>query len=412
MTQKSGIFIVPRASTSWRGNEAGWITTAGWASASEETWGDAMVATTDGVFSARETMSFPRGVNKSVPNSKNGNPLRKLVPEIFITAYKDLKLKKSKPKVWPIEKEEYWKDKDIKLVWERHDLFSGPGSRLANKLKVPLVISVEALAVWEAKKWGVNRPFWGKWLEENVEAKSLKAADLVCCVSQEVKNKVVAMGVEEKKVIVTPNRVDSTLFHPAIDGAGIADRYNLRNKKVIGWTGSFRGFHALDHVVNAFEIVHKKHPDTVLMLVGDGLEFEKIKGIVHSKNLQDYVIMTGKRDFIEVPSYIVNFDVSVVSARSAEGFHYSPLKLREYLAVGKAVIAPKAGDLPQIFNEGEDLLFYEAGNYHDLSNQILKILEDKKIRNKLVTNAKQWLREEGAWTHELKKVCEILHISS
>ncbi len=49
---------------------------------------------------------------------------------------------------------------------------------------------MEALAVWEAEKWGVKRPFWGKWLENNFEAKALKESDLVCCVSSELKEKV------------------------------------------------------------------------------------------------------------------------------------------------------------------------------------------------------------------------------
>jgi glycosyltransferase involved in cell wall biosynthesis len=411
MSHKSGIFIVPRSSTAWKGNEAGWITTAGWASASEQIWGDSIIATTDGIFTSKEAMTFPRIKEGKPSQSKASLPLRKFVPEFFITAFKDVMLKKSKPSIWPIENENNLKGKDFQLVWERHDLFPGPGKRLASKFKVPFVISVEALSVWEAKKWGVNRPIWGKWLERNVEAKSLKAADLVCCVSQEVKDKVISMGVEESRVIVTPNRVNSSLFHPSVDGSAIAEKYNLQGKKVIGWTGSFRGFHAIDHVVNAFELVHNEHPDTILMLVGDGLEFDKIKAMVLEKKLEAAVIMTGKKDFIEIPKYVANFDVSLVSARSAEGFHYSPLKLREYLALGKAVIAPNAGDLAEIFSDGEDLLLYEAGNYHSLAQEILKILEDAPLHNKLKKNAISWFENEGSWSHELKKVCDLLNIS-
>jgi len=409
---KTAIFIVPRSSYDWKGNEAGWITTAGWAGAGKDLWGGAVVATTDGVFQPEEAMLFPRNKENSELKKKAFiSRIRKLVPEVIITAYKDWKLKRIKPDVWPIEEDNIFSEQEVKLIWERHDLFSGPGKKLALKLNVPLVTSVEALAVWEAQKWGVHRPIWGNWLEKNIEAKALKNSDLVCCVSQEVKDKVVSMGIPERKVIITPNRVDSTLFNPTINGGKIKNQYKLHNKTVIGWTGSFRSFHALDNVVSAFKRVHIKYPSTVLMLVGDGLEFKKIKTLVEKLHLQDSVIMPGRKKFNEVPQYVANFDIAVVSARSAEGFHYSPLKLREYMAAGKAVVAPKAGDLGDIFRDGEDLLLYEAGNSQNLGDKILQLLENEDLCNTLTSNARFWFDREGSWIHELKRVCDLLKIS-
>lgn len=67
---KCGIFIVPRSSFEWKGNEAGWITTAGWAAAGQQLWGEAVVTTTDGVFSPQKAMLFPQ-VSKKGPRSRN-----------------------------------------------------------------------------------------------------------------------------------------------------------------------------------------------------------------------------------------------------------------------------------------------------------------------------------------------------
>lgn len=407
---KCGIFIVPRSSFEWKGNEAGWITTAGWAAAGQELWGEALVTTTDGVFSPQNAMLFPQISEKRGKRNKF-RALRNLIPEVAITALKDFHLSRSKPKEWPIEQNGVLKDKEVKVIWQRHDLFSGPGRKLADKLGVPLVTSVEALAVWEARKWGVKRPVWGRFLEEQVEAKALLQSDLICCVSQEVKDKVVSLGIAEDKVIITPNRVDSTLFHPNIDGSQVEEQYNLKDKIVLGWTGSFRGFHALDNVISAFDMIHRKHPQTVLMLVGDGLEFQPVKEMVAQRDLTQVVIMTGRKKFNEIPDYVATFDISMVSARSAEGFHYSPLKLREYMAAGKPVVAPYAGDLPDIFTDGKDLLLYEAGNPRSLAEKILTLIEDPEKHRELSDNAKQWFETEGAWVHELKKVCDILKIT-
>lgn len=408
----TSIFIVPRGSSEWKGNEAGWITASGWAAAGEELWGNAVVTTTDGVFKPSQSRLFPKlKENKSTSSSGSSKKnVRKIVPEVLITAYKDWKLKNSKPTVWPIEDNDILKGKNIKLVWERHDLFSGPGRKLADKYKVPLVTSVEALAVWEARKWGVKRPFWGKWLENNFEAKALKKSDLVCCVSSELREKVLSLGINPNKVIVTPNRVDSTLFNPDVKGEEIFLKYNLSGKKVIGWIGSFRDFHGIDHIVKAFSLIEKKFPDAILMLIGDGSQMLEIKNLIQSKNLESKVILTGKQKFTDIPQFVSNFDIAIVSARSAEGFHYSPLKLREYKAIGKAVIAPHAGELPKLFKDREDLLLYDTGNIKDLAHKIEELLIDRALKTKLEENSINWFKKEGAWVHELKRVCDILKI--
>jgi len=408
----TSIFIIPRASTEWKGNEAGWITASGWAAAGKELWGDALVATTDGVFKPSESRLFPRSKGKKTDSSSGSSNknIRKIIPEFIITAYKDWKLKNSKPAIWPIEVNDVLKGKNVKMVWQRHDLFSGPGRKLADKYKVPLITSVEALSVWEAEKWGVKRPIWGKWLESNFEAKALKESDLVCCVSSELKVKVLSLGVNPSKVIVTPNRVDSSLFHPSVRGIEISEKYNLSGKKVIGWIGSFRDFHGIDHIVEAFNLIEKKFPDVILMLIGDGNQMEEIKNLIHSENLNNRVVLTGKQKFTDIPQFVSNFDIAIVSARSSKGFHYSPLKLREYKATGKAVIAPRAGELPKLFIDGEDLLLYDTGNIENLAKNMEELLTNNSLRTKLEENSIKWFEREGAWIHELKRVCDILGI--
>lgn len=409
--KRTSIFIVPRASTAWRGNEAGWITASGWAAAGQQLWGEALVGTADGVFTPQESMVFPRGSNEGKPTSGKISFVRKFIPEFLITAFKDWELKTSKPKVWPIENEKLVSGKQVMMVWERHDLFPGPGRKLADKFGVPFIISVEAPVIWESRKWGVKRPVWGRWLENHFEAKSLRSADLVSCVSEEVKKRVLELGVPQEKVIVSPNRVDSTIFYPGVNGDEVALKYNLHNKRVIGWTGSFRGFHGLDSVLLAFKKVHDKFTDAVLVLVGDGQVMEKTKRMVGELKLDQAVIFPGRQPFTRIPQFVANFHVALVSAASAEGFHYSPLKLREYLATGCPVIAPRAGNLPTLFKDGVDLLFYDTGNANDLAEKMIRLLGDSILHQSLAEQSKALFEKEGTWVHELKNVVEILTIN-
>lgn len=54
--------------------------------------------------------------------------------------------------------------------------------------------------------------------------------------------------------------------------------------------------------------------------------------------------------------------MAFVSARTLKGFHYSPLKLREYLAAGKQAFAPNAGEIPSLFKDELHLKLFEPGD--------------------------------------------------
>jgi glycosyltransferase involved in cell wall biosynthesis len=161
----------------------------------------------------------------------------------------------------------------------------------------------------------------------------------------------------------------------------------------------------------AFQAVHQSHPETVLMLIGEGMEFERIRKLAIELNLTNSVILPGRQSFTSIPNFLATFTIALVSAGSAEGFHYSPLKLREYLATGKAVVAPKAGDLPSLFRHGEDVLLYDAGSVDDLATKMRLLLENHELRIAMEGNAKALFERDGTWVHELKRVCDKLNIN-
>lgn len=389
---------MPRDSKAWAGSEALWITAAGFASAAEHIFGSAVVSTRDLIARPQEVRNFPLNKPESFQSpTKSKYPF---VPLILKTLLKDVLLYKSKPTSWPFENK---LTSELKFVWEQHDLFSGVGYHIARKYDVPYMVYVHGPAVWEARKWGVKRPVWGSFLEKR-EADNLKRADIVGCVSEEVAGQLQKMGVEKSKIKVIPMLVDTTLFTPKAKDSSIIGRYNLEDKIVIGWTGSFRSFHGLDKVISAFKDISKQREDAVLMLVGDGQLKADIQNLVEELNLEDKVIFTGSQKFTDIPDFLSTFDIALVSANSSKGFHYSPLKLREYLACQKATIVPHAGDLPDQFKDEEEVLFYDVDKEDGLFKALQQIMEDKSLRIRLENNGYQKVIKSGTWYSELKRI--------
>lgn len=396
---------MPRTSKAWYGAEALWITVAGWSAAAKRKWGEAWVLMRDRTATPAEVLDYP------LPDVHHGKLSRQLrvnsLPLFIKTVAKDLLLW-WQSRLWRLSEDQPWYRSSVRFVWEQHDLFPGPGRALADKLGVPLIKYVHAPQVWEAAKWGVKRSVWGWFLERWVETPALKKADVVACVSQQVADKLMHMGVPKHKIVLSPMAVDPHLFYATSALNTLREKLNLDKKIVIGWTGSFRSFHGLDLLVKAFQMVHAKYPEAVLLLVGDGFERKPTEALVQELDLDEYVIFTGRQPFSKIPDYVSLFDIAVVSARSADGFHYSPLKLREYLVAGKAVLAPRAGEMPVMFKAGIHLNLYEAGNLPALAAALEELCEKPDLRHGMAQAGKQFALAASTWDYELDKVMDHL----
>lgn len=399
--KNSAIFIMPRSSKAWVGAEAVWITVAGWSASAKRRFKNVWVITSDRIAQPEEVIHYPL-VNKSAYAVKKPI-LFKWIPVFIKIFVKDVLLWRQSKK-WSIIHQKPWTNEQVAFIWEQHDLFPGPGRKLASELNIPLVTYVHAPVVWEAAKWGVNRYFWGWFLEKFVEARSLGQSDVVACVSNEVAEKLAKMGVDKNKILVSPMAVDPYLFGAYNGNIELRKRLGLENKIVIGWTGSFRSFHGLDLVVKAFDKVHHMVPESRLLLVGDGFERDSMENLVKELTLTDSVIFAGRQSFAKIPAYVSIFDIALVSARSAAGFHYSPLKLREYLAGGKPVLAPRAGEIPQMFTDNFHLKLYEAGDVEELISKLSELINNPEMAQSLAAQGKRYALESSTWDHELDKL--------
>jgi glycosyltransferase involved in cell wall biosynthesis len=398
---KISLFIMPRSSKAWRGSEALWITVAGWAAAAERKYGKAYILTTDRIAAPKEVLKYPLG--KAPKISKSGSKkFRSFLPTILITLLKDLLLWKSSMNSNHFDYVLPDLENGVSLVWEQHDFFPGIGYKLAKKHNVPFIIYVHAPQVWEAAKWGVKRPVWGKLLEK-METRSLKRADIVACVSQQVAQKLKEMGIHENKIMVSPMAVDAHLFSKA-NSRHIIEEYDLKDKFVIGWTGSFRSFHGLDILLQVFKKVHDSINSSRLVLVGDGFEMENTMKLANDLGVKDAVIFTGRKSFTEIPDYVDAFDLAIVSARRASDFHYSPLKLREYLGAGKATLAPNAGEIPKMFQDDLHLKLYNVGDIEGTARKIIELYNEQEKRDYIAIKGKEYILKNGTWDVELEKL--------
>jgi glycosyltransferase involved in cell wall biosynthesis len=211
---------------------------------------------------------------------------------------------------------------------------------------------------------------------------------------------------------VVPTAVDADRFSPEVDGSAVRHSLGLENRFVIGWVGSFRRFHGIDLAVDALARLQSAIPEAALMLVGDGFERAAIEEHASRLGLADSVRFVGQVGNQSLPTFVRAFDAAVLTAREGQSFHYSPLKLREYMASGLAVVAPRIGEMARISEDGKDSLLYPPGDVDALARALEMIASDRPMANRLGDAARSFALNGSTWDNRLDQVCDALAAKS
>lgn len=349
-----------------------WVTIASWAKAMERRWGVAEVLAGSRTLTAEavEQQAFGRSMSGGPPG-RRGALLRhaETLAKDFRAAGAAGQMRRHLAS---------WSRSQTIVVWQHHDLFQNAGIVLARRMGVPVILFVDAPQVWEARKWGVTRPGWGPALERWAEVPQLRSADLVACVSDEVAEAVQRIGAPRERIMVTPCAAPSGWAQMAKAEASAA--LGLERRAVVGWVGTFRRFHHVDGLVLAASMVSKTMPDLTLLLVGDGPERPSSHDLAEELHVPSF--FPGSVGHAQVPLFLAAMDVAVIPS-GPEAFHYSPLKLKEFLAAGIAVVAPEVGEMARELTDGVDARLYPPGDVPAMARAIEDLLRDSSLRARI-----------------------------
>jgi glycosyltransferase involved in cell wall biosynthesis len=161
----------------------------------------------------------------------------------------------------------------------------------------------------------------------------------------------------------------------------------------IGWVGGFRPFHGLELLPAFADELHAVVPRAVLYLVGTGPLRRQVEGWMADR---PWVRVVGAVPHHDVPRWIRSFDVAILAAGS-QRFHYSPLKLYEYLACGAAVVAPDVGDIGREVANGHEAVLVPAGDPAAMVRAVRSLVDDPGLRRQLSQAAREKAVSAFSW---------------
>jgi glycosyltransferase involved in cell wall biosynthesis len=166
----------------------------------------------------------------------------------------------------------------------------------------------------------------------------------------------------------------------------------------------------LDLLIRAFGRTVQSHPLARLVLVGDGPMRDQMIETAVNHNIVEKVIFTGMIPHEEVASLLQLADVAVLSPRVNEAaLAQSPLKLFEYMAAGKAIVAPAMPNVAAIINDQENGLLVAPDSEAELAQALSRLLADGEMRQQLGQTAQAQALSRHSWETAVTAIEAILY---
>ncbi|MBN1546073.1 MAG: glycosyltransferase family 4 protein [Syntrophaceae bacterium] len=290
------------------------------------------------------------------------------------------------------------------FIYERYSLFGFATTLISRLFSIPLIMEVNDATVIER-----TRPLVLKTLATLIEHAVFSRSKKVITISLSFKNLLVhAHQLPADKVVVMTNAIDPARFQHVPNARYSKGDLGITGKTVIGVVGAFVKWHGLDFLLTSLHGIVKKYCLHIL-LVGDGPVMNDVKGLVAKYEIKESVTITGFVSPDKVPDYIGLMDICVMPNSNQHG---SPVKILEYMAMGKAIVAPEYQPIKEILTDGHDALLFPPLDPAGFKTSIVRLIEDNDLRADLGTAAKEKVFREFTWKNNAQGTLDLLSETS
>jgi glycosyltransferase involved in cell wall biosynthesis len=298
--------------------------------------------------------------------------------------------------------------KGFDLFHERFNLLALGGAWASKKLGIPLVLEVNADLLEQRKFKGIPERGLRRLFAVWATRVCLGAAAKIICISDGLKDHLSSKWkIDEGKLAVLPCAADVQVFQPNQRSEFARRNLGLTTEPTVIWVGGFYPWHNLEGLLESFALVLQKIPNARLVLVGDGQTRLSVERKAEQLGFGDAVIMTGAVAHNRVPEMVSMADVTVVPAASVAasgGGTGTPLKLFEYMAAGKAIVATAVDQAAAVIQHGHNGLLVKEGDVNAFAQAMQALLNDPVERARLGQNARHRAVEQYSWEEYTKRL--------
>jgi glycosyltransferase involved in cell wall biosynthesis len=284
-------------------------------------------------------------------------------------------------------------------IYERYNLYFLSGIWASKNFNLPILMEVNAPLFEErSKNEGISLKSLAQWSEDY----AWREADYVLPVTEVLAKMVEARGVKRQQLEVIPNGIATNFCENLPDIANVDETYNLKGKLVLGFTGFVREWHRLDRVLRV--VFEHQAESWHLLLVGDGPERRRLETLARDLGITDRLTVTGIVERKDMAGLVQRFDIAL----QPDVVPYaSPLKMFEYMALKKAILAPDTDNIREILVDEENALLFEP-NDASFDQKLKMLCASPSLRSKLGNAAKDSIDvQQLYWDSNAQKIVDL-----
>jgi len=271
--------------------------------------------------------------------------------------------------------------------------------RLAKKKNIPFVYYI----IDELHRLVPQKYF--QWLAKYIESKNMKNADKVISINEGLREYTIQMGADKKKTEVIRAGVELERFNPTYRKA-IRKKYGIKDEDVVlffmGWLYDFSG---LKEVALELAKASGNHRNIKVLTLGKGDLWDVLRTIRRKYGLDGRIITVGWKPYEEVPKYIAASDICLLPAYNNEVMrNIVPIKMYEYMAMAKPVIATKLPGVMKEFGEGNGVIYVDRPE--DVVKKAIELIESGSIEEEGI-KARKFV-EKYSWDNVVDEFERIL----
>ena len=312
-------------------------------------------------------------------------------------------------------------------IYERLCLGNSVAAQLSRELRIPYIVEYNGSEISMRRSFeNAGYVYEAEYLE--TEALAFEQATLISVVSAEIRKTLVQRGVDPAKILVNPNGVDLDAYAPAPPDEREAIRSELGfgpSDRVIGFTGTFGGWHGIDVLSEAIPKICKDDPRAKFLLIGDGVFKHLVENAVTSFGLSKRVVDAGRVPQVEGARLLRACDI-YVSPHSAHmvdsKFFGSPTKVFEYMSLGGGIVASDLEQIGQVLSPSltpadaqrgaavgeERAVLCAPGHVGEFVQAVTALVQHPDMAQALGRNARQAAAAHYSWTRHVANLWAFL----
>ena len=281
------------------------------------------------------------------------------------------------------------------MILERATSNSLAPTWLAGRWNIPIVQEVNVTS-----RIGRLRPLALLGVTQRIERWVARRATLIVTVSRAFERMLLDDGFPAEKILVCQNAIDPAEFDPETVKPA-ARPPGMEEAFIAGYVGAFVPWHRVDMMVESARELAPRYPRLRWLLVGDGVERPRIEKLLADCGLTDKFWLPGAVKHSLIPSYVLAMDAAVMPHSNLFG---SPMKLFEYMAMGRPVVMPDVPPIAEVVEDGVNGMLFRAEDAAALGGALAKLVEDEAFRRRLGARARQDALERHTWSANARRL--------